>query len=1249
MERSESGQVRLTPAEPGRVFRRGEGLELNITGFSTGRGKITLNVGGGAFATMRVFPTTGFHPLSMNSPASGSCARFGPRFGPVALMIALVGWVAPGLTQDVTVKERGPHHQKVELVSTRLDEAGNALTETNSYVQLETGLNFRNGKGEWEESKAEFQLVPEGAIAWKGQHRVSLAGDLNTAEAMQLRLPDGKLVAGHVLGLAYYDSASGEAVIIAPVRDSGGWQVASNQIVYPGAFEGIDADVRYTFSRNGFEQDIILREQPPSPEKFGLNSATTRLEVWTEFTTAPEPQIKRGGREDLAANVTDDADETLDFGSMQIGEGRSFRLGGETESGIAVRKRWLRSTEDRKFLVEAVDLSAVAGQLDALPANPTNGKGGAALPLLRPAQRQQVLNALPAKVKRASAQTAMVPLPGRKDLVAAFQRPGLVVDFQVTITGDPLDFTFQGDTTYYISGSHDLFGTTTLEGGAVIKFDKYVAGSVDSKLYVRGPFVSRTSRHRPAVFTAKDDNSVGETIAGSTGNPGTDYYAYYALRFYNGPAARLEHARFCNAHVALSFNSGTGVSNSVFNVQFVNCTFPMGSTGPGEIGIYNMLVDAVRPGGCVFFNWTGAASPFYGQNVTIHSAPSLRTTVNGSSLTLTNSLLVQVASIQSYTGRGNPDNQEVASAVGVFQPRVMAGRFYLPAGSPYRNSGTADIDPDLAAELKQRTTTAPVELASDVGISTILSPLVPRDTDTPDLGYHYAPIDYCLSGRSVGNATLTLTNGVVVGVYGATGLTLNNGAVLVSEGLPHRLNRLVRYQNVQEQPISADVLPAATAVALDPVLRNDYSGWVGARFAVGTSPIWVNELGRWVVSGNSGQHAVRLVNADGTDVPGGSVTVNTAGALTGQFKYAPLPAPVVLLANTTYFIFTQEVQGGDLWHGPACELTAASGITFTALASVPNNSTAVTAGSTSIRSYGPVNFRFGRTTAPTGLLAVNSLQTTRPTLRFRFTDVPMMGGASGARTLLSTTAYYVDSFSLSDSFLGGARLALNENQNGGGQYVFASLTNNVAERAELVLSKHSYGSDVNLTVNLFNNLFYRGTVTLNYDQSAANNTTWTVKENQFDWVTLTQNGTGTGNIVKGYNGYLATTSLGGSGNQTLGSFTYAAGKLGSWYQGVNTLQNYGSRTAAAAGLYHHTTTTDQVKDTGTVDIGFHYVAAHATTGLPLDTDGDGLADYWEDRDGDNVLDAGETSVTAYDSAAGLANAQAFEVFTPFRQ
>jgi hypothetical protein len=82
--------------------------------------------------------------------------------------------------------------------------------------------------------------------------------------------------------------------------------------------------------------------------------------------------------------------------------------------------------------------------------------------------------------------------------------------------------------------------------------------------------------------------------------------------------------------------------------------------------------------------------------------------------------------------------------------------------------------------------------------------------------------------------------------------------------------------------------------------------------------------------------------------------------------------------------------------------------------------------------------------------------------------------------------------------------------------------------------------------------------------------------------------------------------------------------FGDYYLPTNSiLINAGSITADKVGLYHFTTTTNQVPETNSiVDIGYHYVATDCN-GNPLDSNGDGIPDYIEDANGNGVVDSGE--------------------------
>ncbi len=118
---------------------------------------------------------------------------------------------------------------------------------------------------------------------------------------------------------------------------------------------------------------------------------------------------------------------------------------------------------------------------------------------------------------------------------------------------------------------------------------------------------------------------------------------------------------------------------------------------------------------------------------------------------------------------------------------------------------------------------------------------------------------------------------------------------------------------------------------------------------------------------------------------------------------------------------------------------------------------------------------------------------------------------------------------------------------------------------------------------------------------------------------------------------------------------YRAGPFGKFYLlSPNTLLiDVDSSTApAAVGLFHYTTTTNlntdgvQLKETNSwLDIGWHAVATDAA-GKPLDKDGDGIADYLEDWDGDGVAESGETDWQT--SENGTTTAPGLQVFTPWK-
>ena len=220
-------------------------------------------------------------------------------------------------------------------------------------------------------------------------------------------------------------------------------------MIYTNAFDEVEADVQYFYTKAGFEQNIVFRKPPPAPAEWGLNPQTTRLQVLTEFfdPPAPERRVVSARRENALS------DEALVFGQMRIGTGKAFAVGEatKTKSPVQVFKQWLMLAE-RTFLVEEVPFVKVEQQLNALS---QKRQAATAMPR-RAGQGETLVAALSTVLPRRSAQSS----PGALRMAKADAPllPGYVLDY--SILSAATNFTFRGDTTYYVSGTFNLEGIT---------------------------------------------------------------------------------------------------------------------------------------------------------------------------------------------------------------------------------------------------------------------------------------------------------------------------------------------------------------------------------------------------------------------------------------------------------------------------------------------------------------------------------------------------------------------------------------------------------------------------------------------------------------------------------------------------------------------------------------------------------------------------------------------------------------------
>jgi hypothetical protein len=688
--------------------------------------------------------------------------------------------------------EQGANENVWQKIVQQTDGEGNVTCQTNNaYMELATGLNHLVN-GQWVESKEEIDISADGnsALATNGQHQAYFPGDIYSGQ-IELVTPDGKQLYSRPVGLSYFDGTN--SVLIAELTNSTGQVVGNNQVIYTNAFTDLGADIRYTYTKAGFEQDIILREQPPIPASFGLNPDTTRLQVLTEFFDPPQPTVITNTTQTPAGNLEDD---NLNFGIMAMMPGKAFLLGTNSPSA-GVDKQWLL-LDGRQMLVEEVPVVSIADELENLP-----------LPQTTSSQPHPPLNIV--STKHLLPEQRLATVPNRHPMQMAQVTPasrGLVLDY-VTMTSQT-NYTFRGDTTYYISGTVNLSGTNTFEGGAVLKYTNSGSAKLVVSTTVSGNnlWTFQTAPYRPVIFTSMNDNSVGDSISGSTGSPTNNDAAlmYLDLPGDNGyPAYPIQNARFAYAGTAIYQETRVNCS-PIVDCQFVQCDTAVEEAVTALFStpvqkLYNVLMSKCGVG---VLN-----VPYYslivdGENITVDQmADLLEGPVSTISGTFTNCILTGISTYLFVPGGSGTitynDCVQPSSGSGIYQT-VGAGNYYLATGSTNQNVGTTNIDSTLLADLRKKTTYPPLLLTNQtVTINNTLNAQAQRDTDAPDLGYHYDPIDYLVDNYAITNATLTVTNGVAIASYNETGIQLQNGSAIVSIGSPLYPNWFVRYTSVQEK------------------------------------------------------------------------------------------------------------------------------------------------------------------------------------------------------------------------------------------------------------------------------------------------------------------------------------------------------------------------------------------------------------------------------------------------------------------
>ncbi len=752
-----------------------------------------------------------------------------------------------------TRTESQTHWQAVTL---RTNTAtGKVHAQTNSYTELGAGLNVRQADGQFAPADPSFQITATGAEATGTTHQVVVPADLWLGEGIKVIQPGGQSVTFQPLGLDYFDPVDGRSVLLDAVTNAVGWLTASNEIIYSNCFTRIKASIRLRNTASGVTHDVLLHERPPDPASLGL-SPDSRLEMLTEQVQGPAPaaQARFIRRETdpqrIASMVAPDfLDADLSFSGMKMARGKAFSTSRRTNAFSSLPQPVGKSVEvidQRRIMIEAIEHRQAAPGLRELPlATNTLNQTTAALDLGSPARAasgvpnpapsllasQREAGHLPAirllppqaaagtadkAVQRAAIQRvngsparASIGVPNsprsarlstpagapvdQSLLTSAATKatleaaPLFVLDYELVNAGGLTNFTFRGDTTYFISGAIPIYGSNVVEGGAVLKYD------LDGLFFQAGATLfCDTTNYLPAVFTSLDDNSLGEIIAGSSGEP---YRVNATALDFTDGHPELRHLRF--KHLDYAVFTHENATLTARHVQFVDVMVGLATTDSTTLHAFNALAD-----GADWF-YAGEIVAFRGEHLTVHNGTTVGYAANtNSTLLLRNSVLVEMQYGPNYAGTVTyeqvvqTDNETAQFAT------VGGGQHYLSSTSTYRDLGTNTIDATLAADLAQMTTYAPTVLTGTVSNDLVLSRQWIRDSAAPDLGWHYPAVDYLARDLILQNCTVTLTNGVVLAgaVSNSSAAIYLNPGKFFSVGLAARMNHLLRASQVQEHP-----------------------------------------------------------------------------------------------------------------------------------------------------------------------------------------------------------------------------------------------------------------------------------------------------------------------------------------------------------------------------------------------------------------------------------------------------------------
>lgn len=192
-----------------------------------------------------------------------------------------------------------------------------------------------------------------------------------------------------------------------------------------------------------------------------------------------------------------------------------------------------------------------------------------------------------------------------------------------------------------------------------------------------------------------------------------------------------------------------------------------------------------------------------------------------------------------------------------------------------------------------------------------------------------------------------------------------------------------------------EIQPGTTRVRVP-----SYIGWYGMKITTGAQPITVRALGRIYHKGNNQTHRLRIIKASDNSIVA-ATEVTMTDMTHNQFKYANLAAPVTLAANTSYYIVSEERNGGDLFYEASDTNTQrTTAATLDGAIMSINNGGSWKNPNNNAQPYGPVNFIYEAASTTPAELGVNLKG------KIDFGNVGLMGHSRGGEGMRAAYELY---------------------------------------------------------------------------------------------------------------------------------------------------------------------------------------------------------------------------------------------------